>query len=147
MTAVEPQAAATMDGVVRQLADLGGLQVRDSGATQGAVTVRVPAETLEAATSTLAGTPGLRLADMFAANDSPATTLRLVWAHDCGYYLITETEFGLEGGEYPPLSRHRAGRVHRGMRDLRAVRHPPRGGPADEPGHAAAPRRTGASPG
>jgi Ni,Fe-hydrogenase III large subunit/Ni,Fe-hydrogenase III component G len=103
MTAVGPQAAATMDGVVRPLADLDGLQVRDSDATRGAVTVRVPAETLEAATSTLAGIPGLRLADMFAANDSPATTLRLVWAHDCGY-LVTETEFDLEGGEYPPLS-------------------------------------------
>ncbi len=100
-----PQAAATMDGVVRPLADLGGLQIRGSGATGGAVTVRVPAETLEAATSTLADTSGLRLADMFAASDSLATTLRLVWAHDRGYLVTeTETESDLEGGEYPPLS-------------------------------------------
>jgi Ni,Fe-hydrogenase III large subunit/Ni,Fe-hydrogenase III component G len=104
-----PQAAANMDGVVYPLTSLGGLQIRGSGTTQGAVTVRVLAENLEAVTSTLAGTPGLRLADMFAADDSPVTTLRLVWAHDLGY-LVTETEtetetgFDLEGGEYPPLS-------------------------------------------
>ena len=86
-----------MDGVVYPLTSLGGLQIRGSGTTQGAVTVRVLAENLEAVTSTLAGTPGLRLADMFAANDSPATTLRLVWAHDRGY-LVTETEIETETG-------------------------------------------------
>jgi Ni,Fe-hydrogenase III large subunit/Ni,Fe-hydrogenase III component G len=100
---IEPQSATTMDGVVHPLVRLGGLQVRDSGATRGAVTVRVLAETLEAATRTLAGTPGLRLADMFAANDSPVITLRLVWAHDCGY-LVTETETETEDGQYPALS-------------------------------------------
>jgi Ni,Fe-hydrogenase III large subunit/Ni,Fe-hydrogenase III component G len=101
--------AATMDGVVYPLTSLGGFQIRGSGTTRGAVTVRVLAENLEAVTSTLAGTPGLRLADMFAADGNPVTTLRLVWAHDLGY-LVTETEtetetgFDLEGGEYPPLS-------------------------------------------
>jgi len=96
-----PQAAATMNGVVGPLAGLGGLEISDSGATRGAVTVRILEETLEAATRSLAGTPGVRLADMFAANDGPATTLRLVWAHDRGY-LVTETE--TEGGQYPALS-------------------------------------------
>ena len=100
--AIEPHSAATMDGVVGPLAGLGGLEIRDSGATRGAVTVRILEETLEAATRALAGTAGVRLADMFAANDSPATTLRLVWAHDHGYYLVTETE--TEGGQYPALS-------------------------------------------
>jgi Ni,Fe-hydrogenase III component G len=95
------QAAATIDSVVGPLAGLGGLEVQDSGATRGAVTVRILEETLEAAARALAGTPGVRLADMFAANDSPATTLRLVWAHDRGY-LVTETE--TEGSQYPPLS-------------------------------------------
>ena len=96
-----PQAAASLNGVVSPLAGLGGLEISDSGATRGAVTVRILEETLEAATRALAGTPGVRLADMFAANDGPATTLRLVWAHDRGY-LVTETE--TEGGQYPALS-------------------------------------------
>ena len=41
MTAVEPQAAGTTDQLVRQLTGLGGLEVRDNGATRGAVTVRM----------------------------------------------------------------------------------------------------------
>ena len=79
---------------MRQLAGLGGLVVRDSGATRGAVTIRILAETLEAATHALAGTAGTRLADMFADNDGDAPTLRLVWAHDTGQagYLVTETD-------------------------------------------------------
>ena len=100
-----PQAPATMNGVVGPLAGLGGLEIRDSGATRGAVTVRILEETLGAATRALAGTAGVRLADMFAANDGPATTLRLVWAHDCGYLVTeTETETETEDGQYPALS-------------------------------------------
>jgi Ni,Fe-hydrogenase III large subunit len=101
MTAVEPQAAGTSDRLARHLADLGGLEVVDGGATRGAVTVRVLPETLEEATHVIAGTVGTRLADMFADNGGDAPTLRLVWAHDSGY-LLTETEIG--GDQYPPLS-------------------------------------------
>jgi Ni,Fe-hydrogenase III large subunit len=115
MTAVEPQAAGMSDRLVGQLADLGGLEVTDGGATRGAVTVRVRPETLEEATHAIAGTPGARLADMFAGgsggspprastaadNGGDALILRLVWAHDSGY-LLTETEIG--GDQYPPLS-------------------------------------------
>jgi len=101
MTAVQPYAAATSEQLVRQLADLGSLEVGDGAATRGAVTVRMPPETLEAATHVIAGTPGVRLADMFAANDGDAATLRLVWALDSGY-LLTEAE--IEGDQYPPLS-------------------------------------------
>ncbi|MGH3255376.1 MAG: hypothetical protein ACRDOU_08195 [Streptosporangiaceae bacterium] len=95
------QPAEVREQLVRQLAGLGGLEVRGGGATRGAVTIRTLAETLEEATHALAGTPGTRLADMFADNDGDATTLRLVWADESGY-LITETE--IEGDEYPPLS-------------------------------------------
>ena len=49
MTAVEPHAAGTSDRLVGQLADLGGLEVADGGATRRAVTVRVLPETLEEA--------------------------------------------------------------------------------------------------
>ena len=101
MTAVEPQAAGTSDRLVGQLADLGGLEVADGGATRGAVTVRVLPETLEEATHVIAGTADARLADMFADNGGDAPTLRLVWAHDAGY-LLTEAE--IEGDQYPPLS-------------------------------------------
>ncbi len=101
MTAVQPQAAGTAEQLVRQLGGLGGLEVVGRSATQGAVTVRTLAETLEAATHAIAGTPGTRLADMFADNGGDAPTLRLVWAHDSGY-LLTETE--IEGDQYPPLS-------------------------------------------
>ena len=101
MTAVEPQAAGTKEQLERQLTGLGGLEVRDSGATRGALTIRILAETLEAATHALAGTAGTRLADMFADNGSDAPTLRLVWAHESGY-LVTETE--IECDQYPPLS-------------------------------------------
>jgi Ni,Fe-hydrogenase III large subunit/Ni,Fe-hydrogenase III component G len=101
MTAVEPQTAGTVGQLTRQLAGLGGLQVRDGGATRGAATVRVLPETLEAATHALAATDGIRLADMFADNSTTVTTLRLVWAHETGY-LVTETE--IADGEYPPLS-------------------------------------------
>ena len=105
MTTVEPQAAAgAREQVVRQLNGLGGLEVRDHGATQGAVTVRLLAETLEAATHVLAGTPGIRLADMFADHCGDAPTLRLVWAYEAGEpgYIITESD--IDGEEYPPLS-------------------------------------------
>ena len=101
MTAVEPQTAGTTERLVRRLTGLGGLGVRDNGATGGAVTVRMLPETLAAATHAISGTPGTRLADMFADNDGDAPTLRLVWALDSGY-LLTETE--IEGGQYPPLS-------------------------------------------
>ena len=42
MTAVEPRAAAgTREQLVRQLNGLGGLEIKDHGGTQGAVTVRL----------------------------------------------------------------------------------------------------------
>ena len=111
MTAVEPRAAApTREQLVSALADLGGLQAQNGGV----VTVRIPAKALEEATNRLAGTAGVRLADMFAggsggssprvsraAADGDATVLRLVWAHETGY-IITESE--IEGEQYPPLS-------------------------------------------
>ena len=101
MTAVQPRPAGVREQLIHQLAGLGGLEVRGGGATRGAVTIRTLAETLEEATHALAGTPGTRLADMFADNDGDATTLRLVWADEAGY-LVTETE--IEGDQYPPLS-------------------------------------------
>jgi Ni,Fe-hydrogenase III large subunit/Ni,Fe-hydrogenase III component G len=105
MTAVEPRAApGTREQLIRQLNGLGGLEIKDLGGTQGAVTVRLMAETLEAATHVLAGTAGIRLADMFADNDGDAPTLRLVWAYegDEPGYIVTESE--IEGEQYPPLS-------------------------------------------
>jgi len=105
MTAVEPRAAAGIrEGVIRELNGLGGLEVRDLGGTQGAVTVRLMPETLEAATHVLAGTVGTRLADMFADIDGDAPTLRLIWAYEADGpgYIITESE--IEGEQYPPLS-------------------------------------------
>jgi Ni,Fe-hydrogenase III large subunit/Ni,Fe-hydrogenase III component G len=101
MTTVESQATEMSEGLVRQLVGLGGLEVRDGGATRGAVTVRMLQETLEEATHALAGKASIRLADMFADNDGDAPTLRLAWALDPGY-LLTETE--IEDGQYPPLS-------------------------------------------
>jgi Ni,Fe-hydrogenase III large subunit len=101
MTAIEPQVAGTSKDIVHHLVSLGGLEVRDSGATRGAATVRMLPETLDEAKHVLAGNPGIRLADMFADDDGAATTLRLVWAHESGY-LVTETE--VEHGEYPALS-------------------------------------------
>ncbi|MGB6583471.1 MAG: hypothetical protein WBF34_36695 [Streptosporangiaceae bacterium] len=105
MTAVEPQSATgTREQLVRQLNGLGGLEVAGRGATRGAVTVRLLAESLEAATHVLAGTTGIRLADMFADNTGDAPTLRLVWAHetDPPGYIVIESE--IEGEQYPPLS-------------------------------------------
>jgi Ni,Fe-hydrogenase III large subunit/Ni,Fe-hydrogenase III component G len=103
MTAIEPQAAAgTGERLVRQLAGLGGILAQD-GAAGGTVTVRIPSEALEEATNRLAGTAGVRLADMFAA-DGDTTVLRLVWAYEAEEpgYIITESH--IEGGQYPPLS-------------------------------------------
>jgi len=101
MIPVEPRAAATSEQLAERLNVLGGLEVKDGGATQGTVTVRTLGETLEAATHVVAGAPGARLADMFADNGGDAPTLRLVWALESGY-LLTETE--IHGGEYPALS-------------------------------------------
>jgi len=101
MTALEPQPTGTIGQLTRQLVGLGGLRVRDGGATKGTATIRMQPGTLEAATHALAATAGIRLADMFADNSTAVTTLRLVWGHETGY-LITETE--IAGGEYPPLS-------------------------------------------
>jgi Ni,Fe-hydrogenase III large subunit/Ni,Fe-hydrogenase III component G len=101
MTAVEPQAAETSERLVRRLVDLGGEEVVGGGATRGAITVRMLPETLEEATHVIAGTPGARLADMFADNGSDAPTLRLVWELD-REYLLTETE--IDGDQYPALS-------------------------------------------
>ena len=100
MTAVEPRAAGgTREQLISRLTGLGGIQAQDGGA----VTVRVPAEALEAATHALAGTAGVRLADMFAA-DGDTPVLRLIWAHEGeeAGYIVTETE--IEGEQYPPLS-------------------------------------------
>jgi Ni,Fe-hydrogenase III large subunit len=100
MTAVEPRAAAgTREQLVRALTGLGSLQARDGGA----VTVRIPAGALEQAAHAAAGTSGVRLADMFAA-DGDVTILRLVWAYETDKpgYIITESE--IEAEEYPPLS-------------------------------------------
>ena len=100
MTAVEPRSApGTREQLIRQLTCLGGIQARDGGA----VTVRVPAEALEAATHALAGTAGVRLADTFAA-DGDTPVLRLIWAHEGeeAGYIVTESE--IEGEQYPPLS-------------------------------------------
>jgi len=105
MTAVEPRAAAgAREQLIRRLNDLGGLRVRGRDGTQGAVTVRLLAESLEAATHVLAGTAGIRLADMFADSAGDVPTLRLVWACDADEpgYIITECE--IEGEQYPPLS-------------------------------------------
>ena len=96
-----PRPVGVRERLVRQLKGLGSLEVRGGGATRGALTIRTLPETLEEATHALAGTPGTRLADMFADNDGDATTLRLVWADESGY-LLTETE--IEGDQYPPLS-------------------------------------------
>ena len=101
MTAVESRAEELSEQLVRQLVALGGLEVRDAGATRGTVTVRMLPETLEKATHALAGKDSIRLADMFADNGGDAPVLRLVWALDPGY-LLTETE--IEDGQYPPLS-------------------------------------------
>ena len=101
MTAIDPRIAATSKDLVDHLVSLGGLELRGSGATRGAVTVRMLPETLEEAKHLLAGTPGVRLADMFADNDAAVTTLRLIWAYESGY-LVTETE--IEHAEYPALS-------------------------------------------
>ena len=119
------RAAATSEQLVERLNALGGLEVRDGGATRGTVTVRTLGETLEAATHVVAGAPGARLADMFAGGSGPtgsgvspgdrvsprasraadnggdAPTLRLVWALESGY-LLTETE--IHGDRYPALS-------------------------------------------
>ena len=104
MTAVEPQAAAgTKDQLLRRLASLGGVQTRDDSAAGAAVTLRIPAEALEEATNRLAGTAGVRLADMFAA-DGDTPVLRLVWAHEADKpgYIVTESE--VQGEQYPQLS-------------------------------------------
>ena len=61
--------------LVRQLVSLGGLEVRDGGATRGAVTVRMLPETLEEATQALAGKASIRLADMFGDNGGDAWPL------------------------------------------------------------------------
>ena len=100
-----PQAAAgSREQLIRRLNGLGGLEVVGRGGTQGAVTVRLLAESLEAATHALAGTAGTRLADMFADTDGGVPVLRLVWAYDADQpgYIVTECE--IDGEQYPPLS-------------------------------------------
>jgi Ni,Fe-hydrogenase III large subunit len=67
-----------------------------------AAAATVAASGLEAAIHELAGTPGARLADAFAAGTDPVT-MRLVWALDTEHrYLVTETV--LDGDVYPALS-------------------------------------------
>ena len=100
MTAVEPQAAGgTRDQLIDALAALGSLREEHGGTP----VIRIQAGELEQATQAAAGTPGVRLADMFAA-DGDATVLRLVWACDADQpgYVVTETE--IDGDQYPPLS-------------------------------------------
>jgi Ni,Fe-hydrogenase III large subunit len=90
---------------VSQDAALSGLLARASAgpASAGPVAVASVAQAdLEAVTAELAGFPGARLADLFAAGTDPVK-LRMVWALDRDRrYLITETEAG--AAEYPPLS-------------------------------------------
>jgi Ni,Fe-hydrogenase III large subunit/Ni,Fe-hydrogenase III component G len=105
MTAVEPRTpAGDREQLLRQLNGLGGLEVAGRGGTQGAVTIRLLAESLETATHTLAGAAGIRLADMFADTGAGAPILRLVWAYEADEpgYIVTETE--IEGEQYPSLS-------------------------------------------
>ena len=100
MTAVEPQAAGgTRDQLAGALAELGSLHAEHRDVT----TIGIPVEALEQATHAAAGTPGARLADMFAA-DGEVTVLRLVWACEADEpgYIVTETE--IVGDQYPPLS-------------------------------------------
>jgi Ni,Fe-hydrogenase III large subunit len=100
VTAVEPHAAGgTRDQLIDALAALGSLREEHGGTP----VIRIPAGELEQAAHAAAGTPGVRLADMFAA-DGDATVLRLVWAceGDQPGYVVTETEIG--GDRYPPLS-------------------------------------------
>jgi Ni,Fe-hydrogenase III large subunit/Ni,Fe-hydrogenase III component G len=154
MTAVEPRATAgTREQLVRQLNGLGGLEVLDNGATRGAVTVRLLAESLEEATHLLAGTTGIRLADMFADANGDVPTLRLVWAYegDEPGYIVTETE--IDGEQYPPLSDiapaafveeceiyEQFGIRPAGGKPLNRLMLPPHAGPEDLPtlGHRAA---------
>ncbi|HTQ88535.1 MAG TPA: hypothetical protein VMK84_03490 [Streptosporangiaceae bacterium] len=100
MTAVEPHAAGgTRDQLVDTLAALGSMPAEHGGVPA----IRVPLEALEQATQTAVSTPGVRLADMFAADDD-VTVLRLVWACEADEpgFIVTETQIG--GAEYPPLS-------------------------------------------
>jgi len=100
MTTTEPHAAGDIrDQLAGALAGLGSLRLEHDGVT----TIGIPAGALERATQTAAGTPGVRLADMFAA-DGEVTVLRLVWAYEADEpgYIVTETE--IDGDQYPPLS-------------------------------------------
>jgi len=100
MTAVEPRAAGGIgDRLAGALSGLGSLRAEHDGVT----TIGIPVEALEQATRTAAGVPGVRLADMFAA-DGEVTVLRLIWAYEADEpgYIVTETE--IDGDEYPPLS-------------------------------------------
>ena len=92
-------AGGTRDQLVDALAALGSLREEHGGAPA----IRIPAGSLEQATQAAAGTPGARLADMFAA-DGDSTVLRLVWACEADQpgYVVTETE--IDGDQYPPLS-------------------------------------------
>jgi Ni,Fe-hydrogenase III large subunit len=92
MTTVSPQSAEA----------LRLLLTGADGAAEPVIVTQVAAADLDAATGELAGWPGARLADLFAAGTDPVT-LRAVWALDHDQrYLIAETQ--VDGPRYPPLS-------------------------------------------
>ena len=92
MTAVRPDTASALHPIL----------TRADGAAGPVAVTQVAAAELDVAASELAGLPGARLADLFAAGTDPVT-LRMVWALDDDQrYLITETEVG--GPRYPALS-------------------------------------------
>lgn len=65
--------------------------------------VRAGAGPLEDVVRTLAGAPGVRLADLFGAIEDGVLVLRIVYAFDRdGEYVVVE--WPLESAEYPPLS-------------------------------------------
>ena len=86
------------------------------------IAVHVDAADLEAAARTMSGL-GTRLADLFAVQDLGGIVLRLVYALDRGgrYIVVTSP---LPRAASTPRFRYRTGRLHRGVRDLRAIRHP-----------------------
>ncbi len=92
MTLVKPEPAGAQPGAAADAA----------GGTGPVSTVVVTPGELEAAVHELAGTPGARLADLFATGTDPVL-LRLVWALDSDQrYLIVES--AIHGPTYPALS-------------------------------------------
>ena len=124
MTAVEPQAAGPSDQLVRRLSGLGGLDSRGrrryAGRGHRPRACRRPWRRRR--------TPRGHGRQPGWPTCSPtrrrrAVTLRLVWALTPSSAVPGHRDRD-RGRSVPAAVRHRAGRVRRGMRDLRAVRHP-----------------------